>query len=157
LKALCFFSALFAAMLMPCAGPAQLATPLGPMGPPPPAYAMPGTPAWPLPTAPIPGFLGPPAVFNDDPRVFSLYAKVGYQWMKFDASFPVPGVNPAKSVRVFDSMDLRLIEVGPPVTRRPPHRSRRAVFPHRAPQDCSPPHGGVHRKRSWLGTCCSVI
>ena len=26
------------------------------------------------------------------------------------------------------------VEVGPPVARRPPHRSRRAVFPHRAPQ-----------------------
>ncbi len=32
------------------------------------------------------------------------------------------------------------IEVGPPVTRRPPHESRRAVFPHRALQGCSLPH-----------------
>gem|GEM_PF-736338 len=108
MKALCFFSVLFAAMLMPCAGLAQLAAPLGPMGPPPPTYAVPGPPAWPLPLDPIPGFLGAPAVFNDDPRVFRLYAKVGYQWMKFDASFPVPGVNPATSVRAFDSMDLQL-------------------------------------------------
>ena len=30
-----------------------------------------------------------------------------------------------------------LIEVGTPVARRPPHRSRRAVFPHRALQSCS--------------------
>ena len=28
----------------------------------------------------------------------------------------------------------RRVEVGTPVARRPPHRSRRAVFPHRAPQ-----------------------
>jgi len=35
---------------------------------------------------------------------------------------------------------LPLIEVGPPVTRRPPHGSRRAVFPHRALQGCSLPH-----------------
>ena len=32
------------------------------------------------------------------------------------------------------------IAVGTPVTRRPPHRSRRAVFPHRAPQPYSLPH-----------------
>ncbi len=31
------------------------------------------------------------------------------------------------------------VEVGTPVTRRPPHRSRRAVFPHRAPQRYSLP------------------
>ena len=30
------------------------------------------------------------------------------------------------------------IEVGTPVARRPPHRSRRAVFPHRALHGCSP-------------------
>ena len=29
------------------------------------------------------------------------------------------------------------IAVGPGVTPRPPHRSRRAEFPHRAPQMCS--------------------
>jgi hypothetical protein len=29
--------------------------------------------------------------------------------------------------------------VGTPVTRRPPHRPRRAVFPHRVPQLYSPP------------------
>gem|GEM_PF-4981149 len=33
-----------------------------------------------------------------------------------------------------------LIKVGRPVTRRPHRRSRRAVFPYRVPQDCSPPH-----------------
>ena len=32
------------------------------------------------------------------------------------------------------------IAVGPPVTRRPPHGSRRAVFPHRALQSSSLPH-----------------
>jgi hypothetical protein len=32
------------------------------------------------------------------------------------------------------------IAVGTPVTRRPPHRSRRAVFPHRALQQDSLPH-----------------
>ena len=31
-----------------------------------------------------------------------------------------------------------LIEIEPPVARRPPHRTRRAILPHRAPQDCSP-------------------
>jgi hypothetical protein len=45
--------------------------------------------------------------------------------------------------------DLILIKVGPPVTRRPPHRSRRAVFPHRAPQGCSPPH-------RWRSQECSL-
>ena len=30
--------------------------------------------------------------------------------------------------------ELSDVEVGTPVARRPPHRSRRAVFPHRAPQ-----------------------
>ena len=33
---------------------------------------------------------------------------------------------------VVDCIDV--VAVGTPVTRRPPHRSRRAVFPHRAPQ-----------------------
>ena len=33
----------------------------------------------------------------------------------------------------------KVIAVGPPVTRRPPHRSRRAVFPHRALQPSSLP------------------
>src|ERR1022692_2855779 len=32
------------------------------------------------------------------------------------------------------------VEVGRPVTRPPPHGSRRAVFPHRALQNCSLPH-----------------
>jgi len=40
---------------------------------------------------------------------------------------------------------LTLIKVGPPVARRPPHRSRRAVLPHRALQSCSHPH---ERRRS---------
>jgi len=34
-------------------------------------------------------------------------------------------------------MFFRAIEVGLPVTRQPPHRSLRAVFPHKAPQYCS--------------------
>src|SRR5262245_49303570 len=46
------------------------------------------------------------------------------------------------------------IAVGPPVTRRPPHRSRRAVFPHRALQSFSLPHVGLgHRSclsRLWI-------
>lgn len=37
---------------------------------------------------------------------------------------------------------ISAIAVGPPVTRRPPHRSRRADFPHRAPQRFSLPHRG---------------
>ena len=36
---------------------------------------------------------------------------------------------------------LSAIEVGTPITRRPPHRSLRAVFSHRAPQNNSPSHG----------------
>ncbi len=32
------------------------------------------------------------------------------------------------------------IAVGLPVTRQPPHRSRRAVFPHRALREYSLPH-----------------
>src|SRR5207247_10059773 len=35
------------------------------------------------------------------------------------------------------------IAVGPPVTQRPPHRSRRAVFPHRALQQYSLPQVGL--------------
>src|SRR5215207_191353 len=35
----------------------------------------------------------------------------------------------------------RFVEVGTPVARRPPHRSRRAVFPHRALQINSLSHG----------------
>jgi hypothetical protein len=31
-------------------------------------------------------------------------------------------------------LDFYIVEVGSPVARRPPHRSRRAVFPHRALQ-----------------------
>ena len=42
------------------------------------------------------------------------------------------------------------IEVGPPVARRPPHRSRRAILPHRALQDCSHPHEQEdHKTRCW--------
>ena len=33
---------------------------------------------------------------------------------------------------------IQFVEVGTPVARRPPHRSRRAVFQHRALQDNSP-------------------
>ena len=36
-------------------------------------------------------------------------------------------------------VELPIIAVGTPVARRPPHRSRRAVFPHRAPQKDSLP------------------
>ena len=36
-----------------------------------------------------------------------------------------------------------IIAVGPPVTRRPPHRSRRAVFSHRALQQYSLPQVGL--------------
>ena len=35
-----------------------------------------------------------------------------------------------------DARDAQ-IEVGTPVTRRPPHRSRRAELPHRAPRSYS--------------------
>ena len=38
---------------------------------------------------------------------------------------------------------LVAIAVGPPVTRRPPHRSRRAVFSHRALQKYSLPQVGL--------------
>jgi len=37
-----------------------------------------------------------------------LYAKAGFQWMKFDANFPVLGVNPATSVKAIEAMDLQL-------------------------------------------------
>src|SRR5574341_20600 len=47
-----------------------------------------------------------------------------------------------------------VIAVGPPVTRRPPHGSRRAVFPHRALQPYSLPHSSSgHRgclSRLWM-------
>ena len=39
------------------------------------------------------------------------------------------------------------IAVGPPVTQRPPHRSRRAVFPHRALQPYSLPHSSSSHRR----------
>src|SRR2546426_10211717 len=44
------------------------------------------------------------------------------------------------SVIVIGCLAEKLIAVGPPVTQRPPHRSRRAVFPHRALQPYSLPH-----------------
>src|SRR6266508_650719 len=44
------------------------------------------------------------------------------------------------SARVYTSPVSCAIAVGPPVTQRPPHRSRRAVFPHRALQFYSLPH-----------------
>src|SRR5437899_4942042 len=37
-------------------------------------------------------------------------------------------------------LQSRKIAVGLPVTRQPPHRSRRAVFPHRALREYSMPH-----------------
>jgi len=60
-----------------------------------------------------------------------------------------------------------LIAVGRPVARAPPHRSRRAVFPHRALQQSSLPHkvqlaetaslirgrGRIRGRGSWK--CCS--
>ena len=53
---------------------------------------------------------------------------------------------------------VSIIEVGRPVTRPPPHRSRRAVFPHRALQDCSlPQEQWFHKKHSWIGWWTSVI
>ena len=42
--------------------------------------------------------------------------------------------------------DRTPIAVGPSVTQRPPHRSRRAVFPHRALQTYSLPHEGLDRR-----------
>jgi hypothetical protein len=36
--------------------------------------------------------------------------------------------------QVKSDMAIFVVVVGMPVTRHPPHRSRRAVFPHRAPQ-----------------------
>jgi hypothetical protein len=35
---------------------------------------------------------------------------------------------------------VALVDVGPPVTRVPAHRSRRAIFPHRALRGRSLPH-----------------
>src|ERR1700747_290136 len=43
-----------------------------------------------------------------------------------------------------------VIAVGRPVTRPPPHRSRRAVFPHRAPQMNSLPHEGQTNEATTL-------
>ena len=50
------------------------------------------------------------------------------------------------------------VEVGTPVARRPPHRSRRAVFPHRALQNNSLSHSpsgvdrhGVRSTSRWQG------
>src|ERR1019366_485039 len=38
------------------------------------------------------------------------------------------------SFSAFQLLSFQIVEVGSPVARRPPHRSRRAVFPHRALQ-----------------------
>jgi hypothetical protein len=109
-KALTHVLTMITAIVMPCVGMAQLAVQPGPPVPPPAAYVTPGNPSWPmLPQPGLPSW-GAQGLFNDDPRIFRAYTKVGYQWMNFDASFPVPGVNPATSVRVFDSMDLQLVD-----------------------------------------------
>ena len=50
------------------------------------------------------------------------------------------------------SLDNLFIAVGLPVTQQPPHRSRRAVFPHRAPQKYSLPQSSLDQlKLSRLG------
>jgi len=41
-------------------------------------------------------------------RNLDVYIKAGYQWLNFDASFPVLGVDPHTSTHIFDSMDLQL-------------------------------------------------
>jgi len=45
---------------------------------------------------------------------------------------------------------MTAIAVGRPVTRPPPHRSRRAVFSHRALQTYSLPHGGLSHQDCLL-------
>src|SRR5260221_31814 len=48
-----------------------------------------------------------------------------------------------RSAQMPPSQPLFSVEVGTPVARRPPHRSRRAVFPHRALQVNSLSHSPV--------------
>lgn len=93
--------AALALLLVPTMAPSQMAGPAVPVVPP--VELTPGgaIPVMPLPFQP-PGFFGAPG------RRMEVYAKAGFQWMAFDASFPVLGVNPATSVRVFESMDLQL-------------------------------------------------
>ena len=63
--------------------------------------------------------LGRDRLFVELGKVGLLVEKKPSEWPKttnFDPSLPV------------------FVEVGTPVARRPPHRSRRAICPHRAPQ-----------------------
>ena len=63
-------------------------------------------------------------------RVVRLRPVRGYSVTKHDVSAAI-------LEKPCDDKKAKIIEVGTPVARRPPHRSRRAVFPHRAPQGCS--------------------
>ena len=49
-----------------------------------------------------------------------------------------------------DNEKTEAIAVGRPVTRPPPHRSRRAVFSHRALQTYALPHGGLRHQACLL-------
>ena len=51
------------------------------------------------------------------------------------AEHPIPALSPGLHLAcVWPAPPFCIVEVGTPVARRPPHRSRRAVFPHRALQ-----------------------
>ncbi|MBI4966385.1 MAG: hypothetical protein HY913_24105 [Desulfomonile tiedjei] len=108
MKALSHALILAAAILLPCAAMGQFANQPGQVGPPPTPYGVPGAGPLALPGPPVFGLPGPQVLFDDDSEVLRLYSRVGYQWMTFGADFPVPGANPATSVRAFDSMDLQL-------------------------------------------------
>jgi transposase len=50
-------------------------------------------------------------------------------------------------VRLIETLRRSIIAVGLPVTQQPPHRSRRAVFPHRALQKYSLPQSSLDQSR----------
>jgi hypothetical protein len=109
-KLLMFFGILLMALL-PCVAIGQGVQPLYPAMPPqaPPGPGMPGVGPW----APYPG--GPMGTANrqlypDERWIIAPYVRAGYQWLEFHANFPGPSVPIVDSNRVFDSMDLDLVD-----------------------------------------------
>ena len=86
--------------------------------------------------------------------ISSPYPTQGRLWVyKYDACFlcKVP-LYTREWIRSMADMAHARIAVGLPVTQQPPHRSRRAVFPHRALQKYSLPQSSLDQlKLSPLG------
>lgn len=103
-----FLAAVFMLLLVPYTGvcqvpgPGQGAMPIPGMGL---NSGVPGTPPMPLQSYSLFPQQNPA---GGAPRFLEAYIKGGYQWLNFDANFPVLGVDPHTSPNIIDTMDFQL-------------------------------------------------